>query len=102
MLALSACSLQAQAVLSSERDFCVHSINMNFGTIVYFDESHLKQDIQYFDGINTEAVMVILALTLPSTDDVEGTRVYQVSKTRLCYYVSPQLLDLMSFYSLKL
>ena len=103
VLVVSACILHSHAVAPSEGDLCVESINVNSWTIVYSDPNQdIIQDAYSLDEITTETVVALLAFTAPSRENGTESRVYQVSKTHLCHFVSPQFLDLMTFYSLRL
>ena len=102
VMVFSACFLDAHKVASSESELCIQSINVNSWKIVYSDINNTVQDIHPVDEISAETAMVLLTITAPSTDNGNESRLYQVSKIYLCYYVPPELLDLMAFHALKL
>ena len=99
-LALLACVLQC-----TRADVCVESIDINSGSILYLDgnEDSFTQDVAHFmDEISTETMVVLFTITVPSSENGNESRKYELSKTHLCYYASPELVDLMTFNALKL
>ena len=101
LLLLSSCILLAHVDLSSASDVCLESIDMKSGIIVYSDANNDAQDIANL--VDIETLIVLLKITVPSSENgTNESRWYQVSDTGLCYYLSPELLDLMTFNALKL
>lgn len=99
-LALLSCILYA----SSEKKICVDSIDINSQTIVYSNATNqdtFTQNIAPFlDEISIETMIILLNFTVSSNVNGNESRIYQVSKTSLCYLVSPELIDLMTFDAL--
>ena len=105
LLVLSTCILHANSASLSESDACVSSIDINSRTVTYSDlrNNALSQDTDHFyDDISTETVIVLFTIIMPSRKNGKESRLYQVSKTNLCYHFSPHLVDLMSFKALNL
>lgn len=102
---LSVCIAQAHSTASSEDALCVDSIHSS-GTIVYSNANYsfsLNSDSSVHE-IPNDTVVVLFTITVPPGDKENETKtfLYQGSKGNFMYYVTPELADMMTFYTLQL
>lgn len=105
LLLFAACIAHAHSTASSVEELCVESISSS-GTIVYSSTnntfSHTRDN--WVQEIPNDTVVVLFTINAPPGDKGNETKIflYQVSKGNLIYYLTPKLIDLMTFYAMQL